>query len=70
MYLGSANLTGAGLGAKAEGKRNFEWGIWTESPALIEAVLDQFNTLWEGRRCTDCRRRELCPAPLDAKTES
>ena len=26
MYLGSANLTGAGLGAKGEGKRNFELG--------------------------------------------
>ena len=39
MYLGSANLTGAGLGAKAEGRRNFELGVWTESPALIDAVL-------------------------------
>ena len=27
MYLGSANLTGAGLGAKADGKRNFELGF-------------------------------------------
>src|SRR5437764_1157786 len=31
MYLGSANLTGAGMGAKAAGKRNFELGVWTES---------------------------------------
>jgi phosphatidylserine/phosphatidylglycerophosphate/cardiolipin synthase-like enzyme len=29
MYLGSANLTGAGLGAKADGRRNFEWGVLT-----------------------------------------
>jgi phosphatidylserine/phosphatidylglycerophosphate/cardiolipin synthase-like enzyme len=40
MYLGSANLTGAGLGAKADGRRNFEMGIWTESPALIDSVLE------------------------------
>ena len=65
MYLGSANLTGAGLGAKADGRRNFEMGIWTESPPLIDAVLDQFNALWEGRRCTDCRRKDVCPVPLE-----
>jgi phosphatidylserine/phosphatidylglycerophosphate/cardiolipin synthase-like enzyme len=51
MYLGSANLTGAGLGAKSDGRRNFEMGVWTESPPLIDAVLEQFNALWEGRRC-------------------
>src|SRR5688572_6477022 len=28
MYLGSANLTGAGLGAKGDEKRNFELGVW------------------------------------------
>lgn len=65
MYLGSANLTGAGLGAKADGKRNFEMGIWTESPALIDGVLEQFNTLWEGRSCETCRRKDVCPVPLE-----
>ena len=65
MYLGSANLTGAGLGAKADGKRNFETGLWTESPALIDSVLDQFNTLWEGRHCASCRRKDVCPVPLE-----
>ena len=65
MYLGSANLTGAGLGAKADGRRNFEMGIWTESPALIDAVLEQFNALWEGRQCTSCRRKDVCPVPLE-----
>jgi phosphatidylserine/phosphatidylglycerophosphate/cardiolipin synthase-like enzyme len=65
MYLGSANLTGAGLGAKADGRRNFEMGIWTQSPPLIDAVLEQFNALWEGRRCGTCRRRVVCPVPLE-----
>ena len=65
MYLGSANLTGAGLGAKADGRRNFEMGIWTESPALIDAVLEQFNALWEGHRCRTCRRKDVCPVPLE-----
>ena len=65
MYLGSANLTGAGLGGKMDGKRNFELGIWSESAALIDAVLDQFNGLWEGRRCPACRRKDICPVPLE-----
>ena len=65
MYVGSANLTGAGLGAKAVGKRNFELGVWTRSPALIDAVLDEFNALWEGRHCPSCRRRDVCPVPLE-----
>jgi len=65
MYLGSANLTGAGLGAKADGKRNFEMGIWTRSTALIESVLEQFNTLWEGHYCKKCRRKDICPVPLE-----
>src|ERR1044071_4805107 len=65
MYLGSANLTGAGLGAKADGRRNIEWGIWTVSPGLIDGVLEQFNVLWEGGRCETCRRKDVCPLPLE-----
>jgi phosphatidylserine/phosphatidylglycerophosphate/cardiolipin synthase-like enzyme len=65
MYLGSANLTGAGLGAKGEHRRNFEWGIWTTEPGLIEPVLDEFNSLWEGHFCAKCQRKNVCPVPLE-----
>lgn len=65
MYLGSANLTGAGLGAKGDGKRNFEMGVWTEEPRMLEAVSEQFNMLWEARRCTSCKRKDVCPVPLE-----
>ena len=65
MYLGSANLTGAGLGAKGDGRRNFEMGIWTHAPALIEGVLEQFNALWEGHLCRTCQRKDVCPVPLE-----
>lgn len=34
-YIGSANLTGAGLGAKSDHRRNFEAGIVTEDRSLI-----------------------------------
>jgi len=65
MYLGSANLTGAGLGAKADGRRNFEWGVWTSAAAMIESMLDEFNALWVGQQCEGCKRREVCPVPLE-----
>lgn len=65
MYLGSANLTGAGLGAKASGRRNFETGIWTRASPLIDAVLEYFNAIWEGRSCESCRRQQICPVPLE-----
>src|SRR3954470_13398935 len=65
MYLGSANLTGAGLGAKADGRRNFEWGVWTSAPAMIDGVLDQFNALWAGQQCDGCKRKDVCPVPLE-----
>ena len=35
-WFGSANLTGAGMGAKSPNKRNFENGVVTDDPALIE----------------------------------
>ena len=64
-YIGSANLTGAGLGAKHADRRNIEWGLWTDELRLIEGVERQFNRLWEGERCTTCRLREQCPVPLE-----
>jgi phosphatidylserine/phosphatidylglycerophosphate/cardiolipin synthase-like enzyme len=65
MYLGSANLTGAGLGAKGDSRRNFEMGIWTESTPMIDSVLEEFNMLWEGHHCSGCGRRDVCPVPLE-----
>jgi len=65
MYLGSANLTGAGLGAKADQNRNHELGIWTTSPDLIDAVSQYFNDLWEGGSCAGCGRKDVCPVPLE-----
>lgn len=65
MYLGSANLTGAGLGAKGDHKRNFELGVWTTATPLIDAVLSEFNLLWEGQRCDTCKRKDVCPVPLE-----
>jgi phosphatidylserine/phosphatidylglycerophosphate/cardiolipin synthase-like enzyme len=65
LYLGSANFTGAGLGAKSEGRRNFEMGIATDDDVLLDATQARFERIWTGRECGSCRLRAECPGPLD-----
>ena len=59
-YIGSANLTGAGIGMKSDGKRNFEAGIWTNDPELVAAAVAQFDSVWMGAHCDGCRRKAFC----------
>jgi phosphatidylserine/phosphatidylglycerophosphate/cardiolipin synthase-like enzyme len=59
-YVGSANLTGAGIGMKSDGKRNFEAGIWTDDPQLVSAAIAQFDSVWMGAHCEGCRRKAFC----------
>jgi len=65
LYLGSANLTGAGLGAKSAGRRNFEVGLVSDDPALVDTVADLFEAVWSGALCAACGRRDFCPVPLE-----
>jgi phosphatidylserine/phosphatidylglycerophosphate/cardiolipin synthase-like enzyme len=59
-YTGSANLTGAGMGAKSEHKRNFESGIITDDEVLIGKVMEQFDSIWRGTHCGQCKRKKFC----------
>ena len=59
-YFGSANLTGAGMGAKSVRKRNFENGILTDDPTLVEPLVEQFDAVWRGEFCRACGRRGFC----------
>ncbi|MEM9159135.1 MAG: phospholipase D family protein [Verrucomicrobiota bacterium] len=61
-YTGSANLTGAGLGAKSKDRRNFEAGILTDDPKLVRPIIDQFDQLWIGNHCPTCQRKTHCAA--------
>ena len=63
-YIGSANLTGAGIGMKAETTRNFEAGILTDDPQIVEQTMNQFDDVWMGKHCKSCKRREFCPDPI------
>jgi phosphatidylserine/phosphatidylglycerophosphate/cardiolipin synthase-like enzyme len=59
-YVGSANITGAGMGAKSKDKRNFEAGIITDEKVIVSAVMEQFDGIWRGGRCQGCKRKEYC----------
>jgi phosphatidylserine/phosphatidylglycerophosphate/cardiolipin synthase-like enzyme len=65
-YLGSANWTGAGLGAKGENRRNFELGMLTDDCDLIDQVQALYEHIWRGAACRGCKLRESgCEAPID-----
>jgi len=64
VYVGSANLTGAGLGMKAATTRNFEAGILTDEPQIVEQAMNQFDDVWIGKHCKTCRRKDVCLDPI------
>ena len=64
LYLGSANLTGAGLGAKHVNGRNFELGMVTEDFDTIDRVSALYESVWSGVECGLCRLRSVCPDPI------
>lgn len=63
-YIGSANLTGAGLGAKGDHRRNFEAGIVTEDRKVIGEMMEFLDSFYLGDNCVKCQRRDVCPDPI------
>ena len=63
-YLGSANFTGAGIGARSAHKRNFEIGIASTEPDFVEQLTTRFDAFWMGSFCADCALRDRCPDPI------
>lgn len=66
-YLGSANWTGAGLGARGEKRRNFELGVVTSDCGVLDELQGFYEQLWKGAGCAGCGLREECPEPLDRR---
>lgn len=64
-FVGSANLTGAGLGAKHKDKRNFEAGFWFDDRKQVAELMEWVDSLYLGEQCGNCRRRQYCPDPID-----
>lgn len=59
-YSGSANLTGAGLGAKSKKRRNFEAGFITDDQEHLSPIMEQFDSVWMGSECDSCDRKQYC----------
>ncbi len=64
-FSGSANLTGAGMGAKSPRRRNFESGIITTESNLVSSIMEQYDNVWMGKFCKDCSRKEYCSEVSD-----
>jgi phosphatidylserine/phosphatidylglycerophosphate/cardiolipin synthase-like enzyme len=65
VYLGSANWTGAGLGAKGSGRRNFELGVVSRDDRMIDEAQALYEHVWSGAGCSGCKLRDECDGPLD-----
>ena len=64
MLITSANLTGAGLGAKSALRRNFEAGFHTDDREQIGQMMEFIDALYLGDHCRKCQRRNVCPDPI------
>ncbi len=64
-FVGSPNLTGAGMGAKHADKRNFEAGYLTDEAEDLKKLVGWVDELFIGGFCHKCRLRSRCPDPLD-----
>lgn len=59
-YVGSANVTSAGLGQGLFSSGNFEAGILTENIELVSAINKFFSMVWFENRCAKCHRASQC----------
>lgn len=63
-FVGSANLTGAGMGAKGQHKRNFEAGFMFDDADQLNQLMQWIDELYLGEHCVKCQRRQFCPDPI------
>jgi phosphatidylserine/phosphatidylglycerophosphate/cardiolipin synthase-like enzyme len=64
-FVGSPNLTGAGMGSKNEDRRNFEAGFLFDDPEELHKLTNWIDQLYLGEHCRTCKRRDYCPDPID-----
>lgn len=52
-------------GRKAPKKQiDFEAGILTDNPELVEQAMNQFDAVWIGKHCARCKRKAFCGDPI------
>ena len=55
------------MGMKSPNRRNFEAGILTDEPELVEAAMEEFDKVWRGEMCKKCQRKQYCGDPIILK---
>ena len=50
---------------KGSATRNFEAGILTDEPTLVDAAADHFDEIWSGAFCKKCRRKAYCSDKIE-----
>ena len=57
-YIGSANITPAGLGQGIITPGNIEAGVLSSDSVLVHDALKLFGNVWEGDYCVKCHRKD------------
>ena len=60
IYIGSANITAAGMGPRIDTRRNFETGMISSDSSLVEQGIGIFDEVWSGKRCKECYYKSEC----------
>lgn len=60
IYIGSANITAAGMGPRIDTRRNFEAGMISSDINLVEQGIDIFEEKWSEKRCATCYYKTEC----------
>lgn len=59
-YIGSANVTPAGLGQGIFTPGNFEAGILTDNQNVVASLKTMFSEIWASESCRNCHRADKC----------
>lgn len=60
IYVGSANITAAGMEPRIDSRRNFEAGMITSDPNIVDQGIDIFEEAWSKKRCNSCYYKPDC----------
>ena len=60
IYIGSANVTAAGMGPRIDTRRNLEVGVVSSDSSLVEQGIDIFEESWSTKRCLTCYYKSEC----------
>ena len=61
-YVGSANVTPAGIGQGLFTPGNFEAGMISMNPKVVSSAKTLFSTIWDKTPCDKCHRADVCNA--------